>query len=104
MRVLPTERPDTWEMQGRGELALAILVEQLRREGFELTVGRPQVVTQEIDGKLHEPVERVTIDAPGEYVGTITAAAGRRARAAWSTWPTTAPAGCGWSTSSRRAA
>src|SRR4051794_4727377 len=72
MRVLPTERPDTWEVQGRGELALAILVEQMRREGFELTVGKPQVVTQEIDGKLHEPVERLTIDAPEEYLGTIT--------------------------------
>src|SRR3712207_1537063 len=81
VRMLPTERPDTWEMQGRGELALAILVEQLRREEFELTVGRPQVVTKEIDGKLHEPVERVTIDTPGEYVGTLTQAlATRRGR------------------------
>ncbi|KGH48305.1 MULTISPECIES: translational GTPase TypA [Modestobacter] len=81
VRMLPTERPDTWEMQGRGELALAILVEQLRREEFELTVGRPQVVTKEIDGKLHEPVERVTIDTPGEYVGTLTQAlAVRRGR------------------------
>jgi len=72
IRVLPTERPDTWEVQGRGELALAILVEQMRREGFELTVGKPQVVTQEIDGKLHEPVERLTIDCPEEYLGTVT--------------------------------
>jgi GTP-binding protein len=72
MRVLPTERPDTWEVQGRGELALAILVEQMRREGFELTVGKPQVVTREVDGKLHEPVERLTIDAPEEYLGAIT--------------------------------
>jgi len=81
VRMLPTERPDTWEMQGRGELALAILVEQLRREEFELTVGRPQVVTKEIDGTLHEPVERVTIDTPGEYVGTLTQAlASRRGR------------------------
>src|SRR3978361_2159461 len=81
VRMLPTDRPDTWEMQGRGELALAILVEQLRREEFELTVGRPTVVTKEIDGKLHEPVERVTIDVPGEYVGTLTQAlATRRAR------------------------
>ncbi len=72
MRVLPTERPDAWEVQGRGELALAILVEQMRREGFELTVGKPQVVTQQIDGKLHEPVERLTIDAPEEYLGAIT--------------------------------
>jgi GTP-binding protein len=81
VRMLPTDRPDTWEMQGRGELALAILVEQLRREDFELTVGRPTVVTKEIDGKLHEPVERVTIDTPGEYVGTLTQAlATRRGR------------------------
>ena len=72
LRVLPTERPDTWEVQGRGELALAILVEQMRREGFELTVGKPQVVTREIDGKVHEPVERLTIDAPEEYLGAIT--------------------------------
>src|SRR6187549_415773 len=72
LAVLPTERPDAWEVQGRGELALAILVEQMRREGFELTVGKPQVVTKEIDGKRHEPVERLTIDAPEEYLGTIT--------------------------------
>jgi len=72
LRVLPTERPDAWEVQGRGELALAILVEQMRREGYELTVGKPQVVTREINGKLHEPVERLTIDAPEEYLGTIT--------------------------------
>jgi GTP-binding protein len=72
LRVLPTERPDTWEVQGRGELALAILVETMRREGFELTVGKPEVVTKEIDGKLHEPVERMTIDAPEEHLGAIT--------------------------------
>ncbi|AWS46341.1 translational GTPase TypA [Streptosporangium sp. 'caverna'] len=72
LRVLPTERPDTWEVQGRGELALAILVEQMRREGYELTVGKPQVVTKTIDGKVHEPVERVTIDCPEEYLGAIT--------------------------------
>ncbi len=72
LRILPTERPDAWEVQGRGELALAILVEQMRREGFELTVGKPQVVTKEIDGKVHEPMERLTIDAPEEYLGTIT--------------------------------
>ena len=72
IRVLPTERPDAWEVQGRGELALAILVEQMRREGYELTVGKPQVVTREIDGKLHEPFERLTIDAPEEYLGAIT--------------------------------
>ncbi|MBB3663850.1 MULTISPECIES: translational GTPase TypA [Prauserella salsuginis group] len=72
VRVLPTERPDTWEVQGRGELALAVLVEQMRREGFELTVGKPQVVTKTIDGKLHEPFERLYIDAPEEYMGSIT--------------------------------
>ncbi len=72
LRVLPTERPDAWEVQGRGELALAILVEQMRREGYELTVGKPQVVTKEVDGKVHEPYERLTIDAPEEFLGTIT--------------------------------
>jgi GTP-binding protein len=72
IRVLPTQRPDTWEVQGRGELALAVLVEQMRREGYELTVGKPQVVTKVIDGRLCEPVERLTIDAPEEYLGTIT--------------------------------
>jgi GTP-binding protein len=72
LRVLPTERPDTWEVQGRGELALAILVETMRREGFELTVGKPEVVTKTIDGKLHEPIERLTIDSPEEHLGAIT--------------------------------
>ncbi|KNE81729.1 MULTISPECIES: translational GTPase TypA [Streptomyces] len=72
LRVLPTERPDAWEVQGRGELALAILVETMRREGFELTVGKPEVVTKEIDGKLHEPIERMTIDSPEEHLGAIT--------------------------------
>ncbi len=72
LRVLPTERPDAWEVQGRGELQLAVLVELMRREGFELTVGKPQVVTREVDGKVHEPVERLAIDAPEEYVGVIT--------------------------------
>ncbi len=72
LRILPTDRPDAWEVQGRGELALAILVEQMRREGYELTVGKPQVVTKEVDGKLHEPMERLTIDAPEEYLGPIT--------------------------------
>ena len=75
LRVLPTERPDTWEVQGRGELQLAVLVEMMRREGFELTVGKPQVVTQEIDGKVHEPVERLAIDVPEEYIGVGDAAA-----------------------------
>jgi GTP-binding protein len=72
LKVVDTERPDAWEVQGRGELALAILVEQMRREGYELTVGKPQVVTQEVDGKVHEPMERLTIDAPEEYLGAIT--------------------------------
>ncbi|GAA1916433.1 translational GTPase TypA [Nocardioides lentus] len=72
LRVLPTDRPDAWEVQGRGELALAILVEQMRREGFELTVGKPQVVTKEVDGKVHEPFERLTVDAPEEHLGTVT--------------------------------
>src|SRR6266699_3655298 len=72
IRVLPTERPDTWEVQGRGELALAVLVETMRREGYELTVGRPTVVTRQIDGALHEPVERLTIDVPEEYLGAVT--------------------------------
>jgi GTP-binding protein len=72
LRVFPTARPDTWEVQGRGELALAILVEQMRRERYELTVGKPQVVTREIDGRTCEPVERLTIDAPDEYLGAIT--------------------------------
>ena len=72
IRVLPTERPDAWEVQGRGELALAILVEQMRREGYELTVGKPQVVTKRVDGKLHEPVEDITIDVPEEFLGSIT--------------------------------
>jgi GTP-binding protein len=72
LRVLPTERPDAWEVQGRGELQLAVLVELMRREGFELTVGKPQVVTRQIAGTVHEPVERLSIDAPEEYVGVIT--------------------------------
>ncbi|WP_205871069.1 translational GTPase TypA [Mycolicibacterium holsaticum] len=72
IRVVDIGRPDAWEVQGRGELALAILVEQMRREGFELTVGKPQVVTKTIDGKLHEPFEALTIDCPEEFVGAIT--------------------------------
>ena len=72
LRVLTTERPDAWEVQGRGELQLAVLIETMRREGFELTVGKPQVVTRTIDGKLHEPMEHVTIDTPEEFVGAIT--------------------------------
>jgi GTP-binding protein len=72
IRVLPTERPDTWEVQGRGELQLAVLVEMMRREGFEITVGKPQVLTREIDGRVHEPVDRVTVDVPEEYMGVVT--------------------------------
>ena len=72
LRVLNTDRPDTWEVQGRGELQLAVLVEIMKREGFELTVGKPQVVTKIVDGKMHEPMERLSIDAPEEYLGVIT--------------------------------
>jgi GTP-binding protein len=72
LRVLPTDRPDAWEVQGRGELQLAVLVEMMRREGFELTVGQPRVLEREIDGKRHEPVERLSIDVPEEHVGTVT--------------------------------
>jgi len=103
IRVLPTERPDTWEVQGRGELQLAILVEMMRRESFELTVGKPQVVTREINGKLHEPFEALTIDVPEDYLGVVTQLLGLRA-AASSRWSTTAPAGYASSTSSPPAA
>ena len=72
LRVSDTERPDAWEVQGRGELQLAVLVEIMRREGFELTVGQPQVLTREIDGRLNEPVERLAIDVPEDYVGVVT--------------------------------
>jgi GTP-binding protein TypA/BipA len=72
IRVLETDRPDTWEVQGRGELQLAVLVEAMRREGFELTVGKPQVVTREVDGTLHEPVERLSIDVPEDFLGVVT--------------------------------
>ena len=72
IRVLPSERPDAWTVQGRGELQLAVLVETLRREGFELTVGRPEVVTRQIDGKLHEPVDALAVDIPEEFVGVVT--------------------------------
>ncbi|MDR7329013.1 GTP-binding protein TypA/BipA [Corynebacterium guangdongense] len=72
LRVLPTERPDAWEVQGRGEMALTVLIETMRREGFELTVGKPQVVTQQIDGKTYEPYDHMVIDTPSEYQGNIT--------------------------------
>ncbi|MGW2099932.1 translational GTPase TypA [Streptomyces olivaceoviridis] len=78
LRVLETERPDAWEVQGRGELALAILVETMRREGYELTVGKPQVVTKDVDGKTYEPMERMTIDVPEEHMGAVTQLMGVR--------------------------
>jgi len=78
IRVLPTERPDTWEVQGRGELQLAVLVEIMRREGFEITVGKPQVVTRVVNGMVHEPMERLTIDVPEDYVGVVTQLLGLR--------------------------
>ena len=78
IRVFPTERPDTWEVQGRGELQLAVLVEMMRRESYELTVGKPQVVTREIGGRTHEPVERLTIDVPEDFVGVVTQLLGLR--------------------------
>ena len=78
IRVLDTDRPDTWQVQGRGELQLAVLVEIMRREGFEMTVGKPEVVTRTMDGKLHEPTERVTIDIPEDFVGAVTQLLGER--------------------------
>jgi GTP-binding protein len=72
IRVLSTERPDTWEVQGRGELQLAVLVEMMRREGFELTVGKPRVLTRDVDGVLHEPFDRLTVDVPEEFMGVLT--------------------------------
>jgi GTP-binding protein len=78
IRVFPTERPDTWEVQGRGELQLAILVEMMRRESYELTAGKPQVVTRTVDGNIHEPVERLTIDIPEDFVGVVTQLLGLR--------------------------
>ncbi|HEY8589013.1 MAG TPA: translational GTPase TypA [Naasia sp.] len=92
IKIVDVGRPDAWEVQGRGELALAILVEQMRREGYELTVGKPQVVTRVIDGKTHEPYEQLTVDAPEEYLGAITQLlAGRRGR-----METMANHGSGW--------
>jgi GTP-binding protein len=81
IRVKDTERPDAWEVQGRGELQLVVLLEIMRREGFEMTAGQPRVVTREIDGKVHEPVERLSIDVPEEHVGSVTQMlAGRKGR------------------------
>ncbi len=78
IRVLPTERPDAWEVQGRGELQLAVLVETMKREGFEMTVGKPSVLLREVDGRLHEPVEELTIEVPEEHVGAVTQLLGER--------------------------
>ena len=78
IKVLTTERPDTWEVQGRGELQLAVLVEMMRREGFELTVGKPEAVIREIDGVRSEPTERLTIDVPEDHLGTVTELLGTR--------------------------
>ena len=103
LRVNPTERPDTWEVQARGELQLAVLVETMRREGFELTVGKPQVVTREVDGKVHEPVERLTVDAPEEFLGVVTRPARGPQGPYGADGQPTAPGGCGWSSWSRRA-
>jgi GTP-binding protein TypA/BipA len=81
IRVLDTERPDAWEVQGRGELQLVVLLELMRREGFEMTAGQPRVLTREVDGKVHEPVERLAIDVPEEHVGSVTQLlAGRKGR------------------------
>ena len=102
LRVRPTSRPDVWEVQGRGELQLAVLVEIMRREGFELTVGKPEVLTREIDGQTHEPVERVAIDVPEDYIGVVTQMLALRRPAGCSRWSTMGPAGPGWSTSFRQ--
>ena len=103
LRVVPTAKPEVWEVQGRGELQLAVLVEIMRREGFELTVGKPEVLTRELEGAKHEPVERVAIDVPEDYIGVVTQLLALR-KGRYSRWSTTAPAGRAWSTSSRLAA
>ena len=97
LRVLPTERPDAWEVQGRGELALAVLVETMRREGFEMTVGKPEVVTKMIDGKLHEPFEQLSVDVPTEYLGAVTQLLAAPQGRAGQTWCTATPASA-WTT------
>jgi GTP-binding protein len=91
LRVLPTAKPEVWEVQGRGELQLAVLVEIMRREGFELTVGKPEVLTRELEGVKHEPVERVAIDVPEDYIGVVTQLLALR-KGSPSRWSTTAPA------------
>ena len=103
IRVSDTERPDAWEVQGRGELQLVVLVETMRREGFELTVGQPQVVTREIDGKVCEPVERLAIDVPEDYVGVVTQAARGAQGPDGADGQPLRPAGCGSSSSFPRA-
>ncbi len=99
IRVLPTDRPVTWEVQGRGELQLAVLVEMMRREGFELTVGKPKVLTREIDGVVHEPLDRVTVDVPEDFLGVITQLLALR-KGRMEQIVNTGPAGCAWSSSS----
>ncbi len=103
LRVLPTERPDAWEVQGRGELALAVLVETMRREGFEMTVGKPEVVTRIVDGRLHEPFEQLSCDVPTEHLGLRHPARGRAQGRAERRWCTARP-GCAWTTACPRAA
>ena len=97
IQVLDTDRPDAWEVQGRGELQLVVLLELMRREGFELTAGQPRVLTREIDGTPHEPVERLSIDIP-RNTSASSPRCWRCARAGSSRWSTTRPAGCGWTT------
>ena len=103
IRVNDTDRPDAWEVQGRGELQLAVLVELMRREGFELTVGQPRVLEREIDGKRHEPVERMSIDVPEDYVGVVTQLLALR-KGSLEQMVNHGRAGCAWSTSSPPAA
>ena len=95
---MDTERPDTWEVQGRGELQLGVLVETMRREGFELTVGKPKVVTRDVDGKIHEPFERLAIDVPEDYLGAVTQLLALR-KGRMEQMVNHGTAGCGWSTS-----
>jgi predicted membrane GTPase involved in stress response len=103
IKVNNTDRPDTWEVQGRGELQLAVLVEMMRREGFELTVGKPEVLLREIDGKTQEPVERLTVDVPEEHLGTVTQLMGTR-KGRMEQMINHGTGWVRWSSSSRRAA
>ena len=104
LRVEDGASADVFVVSGRGELHLAILIETMRREGYEFQVSRPEVITREIDGKTMEPVEHLVIDTREEYIGAVTENAGDAQGAAWRTWSTTARATCGWSSTSRRAA